>query len=90
MWRATRFGMDGKLIDLERVSEVSAAAELERILSWTAPFRAEQRMEPAFPELNGAQRQRAAADAGEDLRTIYTRVVDETRRTYAPSEVSAP
>ena len=90
MWRATRFGMDGKLIDLERVTEVSAAAELERILNWTAPVRAEQRIEPAFPELNGAQRQRAAADAGEDLRTIYARVVDETRRTYAPSEVPAP
>src|SRR4051812_1817608 len=61
MWRATRFGMDGKLIDLERVAEVSAVAELERILGWTAPVRAEQRIEPAFPELNGAQRQRAAA-----------------------------
>ena len=89
MWRATRFGMDGRLIDLDRSLEVSAAAELERLLAWTAPVRAEQRIDIGSPGPNGAQRQRAAIETGDDLRTIYARTVDETRRTYAPTEVPA-
>jgi carboxylate-amine ligase len=89
MWRAIRFGMDGRLIDLDRAVEISAADEIERLLAWTAPVRAEHRIDVAFPGPNGAQRQRAELQAGDDLRTIYARAVDETRRTYAPTEVSA-
>jgi carboxylate-amine ligase len=89
MWRAIRHGMDGRLIDLDRVAEISAAAEIERLLAWTAPVRGEQRIDVAVPGPNGAQRQRAELQGGDDLRTVYARAVDETRRTYAPTEVPA-
>ena len=59
MWRAIRFGLDGRLIDLERGEEYPARAAIERLAAWTAPVRAELGIEPPFPERNGAQRQRA-------------------------------
>ena len=64
MWRAIRFGLDGRLIDLERGEEYPAREAIERLAGWTAPVRAELGIEPAFPERNGAQRQRAMIEAG--------------------------
>jgi carboxylate-amine ligase len=58
MWRAIRYGLDGRLIDLERGEEYPAREAIERLAAWTAPVRAELGIEPAFPERNGAQRQR--------------------------------
>src|ERR671924_2387451 len=64
-WRAIRYGLDGKLIDLDRVEEYSAAALPDRLLAWTAPARAALGgVEPLLPEENGAQRQRRAVEAG--------------------------
>jgi carboxylate-amine ligase len=39
-WRAIRYGLDGKLIDLPRREEFPAAGVAERLLAWTAPARA--------------------------------------------------
>ena len=49
MWRAIRFGMDGKLIDFELEREYPARAALERLILWTAPMRAELSIDPVFP-----------------------------------------
>jgi carboxylate-amine ligase len=87
MWRAIRFGLDGKLIDLERRTEYPAATALERLLAWTAPVRAELGIEISLPERNGAQRQRAMIESGAAPREIYAAIVAQTRETYAP-EVS--
>jgi carboxylate-amine ligase len=89
-WRAIRFGLDGRLIDLDRAEEFPAAESADRLLAWTAPVRSELGIEPAFPEQNGTQRQRAMTEAGATLHEAYGAVVEETRRTYAPStEVEA-
>ena len=68
MWRAIRFGLDGSLIDLERGEEYPARAAIERLAAWTAPVRAELGIEPAFPERNGAQRQRETDRGGRHAR----------------------
>ncbi len=83
MWRAIRRGLDGPLIDLERAVEYPGQAALERLLSWTAPLRAELGIEVALPELNGAQRQRRMIDAGAGIAEVYAATVRETRETYA-------
>jgi len=83
LWRAIRYGMDGRLLDLEREEEVPAGAAVERLLEWTAPMRAELGIEAALPERNGAQRQRAAIAAGVPMREIYAGAVRETRETFA-------
>jgi carboxylate-amine ligase len=83
MWRAIRYGLDGKLIDVERGEEYPAREAIERLTAWSAPMRAELGLEPSFPEHNGAQRQRALIDAGHPLEEIFATLVKETQQTYA-------
>jgi carboxylate-amine ligase len=83
MWRAIRFGLDGSLIDFERAQEYPARAAIERLLAWTAPIRAELGIEPAFPERNGAQRQRRMIESGASREEVFAASVAETRQTYA-------
>ncbi|MDO8184854.1 YbdK family carboxylate-amine ligase [Conexibacter sp. JD483] len=88
MWRAIRRGLDGPLIDLERAVEYPAQAALERLLTWTAPLRAELGIEVALPELNGSQRQRRMIDAGAGIGEVYAATVRETRETYAQEVIA--
>jgi carboxylate-amine ligase len=44
--------------------------------------RAELGIDPVFPELNGAQRQRRAIAAGAPMDEVYAAAVAETRDTY--------
>jgi carboxylate-amine ligase len=87
LWRAIRHGLDGKLIDFGRGTEVEAAAEVERLVAWTEPARDALGLEVALPELNGAQRERRAYEGGESIESIYRAAVTETRRTYVPEGV---
>jgi len=84
-WRAIRHGLDGELLDLDRAEAYPAAEATDRLLSWSAPVRAELGIEVALPSLNGAQRQRRMTDTGVSLREAYAVVVAETRDTYATS-----
>jgi glutamate---cysteine ligase / carboxylate-amine ligase len=88
-WRAIRYGQDGALIDLDRGEEFPAAAAAERLLAWTAPVRGELALEPLFPVLNGAQRQRRAIEAGADMREVYAAAVRETQETYVQEAKAA-
>jgi glutamate---cysteine ligase / carboxylate-amine ligase len=81
-WRAIRHGLDGNLLDLDRGEEFPAAESVDRLLAWTAPVRAELGIEPAFPALNGAQRQRRAIEAGASMQEVYAASVRETSQTY--------
>ena len=84
MWRAIRFGMDGKLLDLARLEEIDARAALEALVAWTEPVRSEHGLgEPAFSEQNAAQRQRALIAQGLSPQEVYAASVRETQATYA-------
>lgn len=83
VWRAIRYGLDGKMVDLERAQEYPAAAVVDRLLQWTAPVRAELGIDVALPELNGAQRQRRQIEAGAAMEDVYAAAVRDTRETYA-------
>jgi carboxylate-amine ligase len=88
-WRAIRYGLDGTLIDLDRGDQFPAAAVLERLLQWTAPVRAEMGIEPSFPVLNGAQRQRRAIAAGATMQEVFAAAVRETSQTYVQEAKTA-
>jgi glutamate---cysteine ligase / carboxylate-amine ligase len=75
MWRAIRYGQDGRLIDLEAREEYPAAEALDRLKAWTGA-------DVALPELNGAQRQRRMIDAGASPYEVYAKCVEETRATH--------
>ena len=83
MWRAIRYGLDGRMIDLARAEEYPAAEIGERLLDWTAPVRAELGLEPALAAANGAQRQRRMIETGASMEDVYASVVRETRETYS-------
>jgi carboxylate-amine ligase len=87
MWRAIRYGLDGRLIDLERAREYPAREAIERLLAWTAPVRAELAIDPSFPERNGAQRQRQLIEAGATPEQVFAASVGETMESY-PEEVT--
>jgi glutamate---cysteine ligase / carboxylate-amine ligase len=89
LWRAIRYGLDGKLIDLERAEEYPAAAVGDRLLAWTAPARAAMGIEPPMGAENGAQRQRRAIEGGASMEEVFAAEVAETQRTYAAEGVSA-
>src|SRR3954454_21894487 len=84
MWRALRYGQDGRLLDLEApvVEEYPAAEAVERLKAWTG-------VDVALPELNGAQLQRRMIDAGHSPFAVFKVCVDETRATY-PAEEKVP
>jgi glutamate---cysteine ligase / carboxylate-amine ligase len=89
-WRAIRYGQDGTLLDLDRDGEpFPAAAATERLLQWTAPVRAELGIEPTFPTLNGAQRQRRAIEAGASMQEVFGAAVRETSQTYVQEAETA-
>ncbi|MGI8945855.1 MAG: carboxylate-amine ligase, partial [Thermoleophilaceae bacterium] len=87
LWRAIRHGLDGKLIDLERGEQFPAAAAGDRLLAWTAPARAALGIDSVLPSENGAQRQRRALAGGASIEQVYAAEVEQSRRTYAETEV---
>src|SRR3954454_6460671 len=82
-WRAIRWGLDGRMIDLDRREQYAAAALPDRLLAWTAPARASLGIDPVLPEENGAQRQRRALDAGASMEEVYAAEVALTQESYA-------
>lgn len=83
MWRAIRHGQDGELIDLAGGECYPGAEASERLLTWTEPVRVELALDPAFPERNGAQRQRRLIESGEPPEAVFAASVRETRQTYS-------
>jgi glutamate---cysteine ligase / carboxylate-amine ligase len=82
-WRAIRYGLDGRMIDLERGEEYAAAALGDRLLAWTAPARAALGIDITLASENGAQRQRRALEASGSLEGAYLAEVAATQRSYA-------
>src|SRR4051794_18159319 len=85
MWRALRYGQDGRLLDLEApvVEEYPASEAVDRLRAWTGA-------DIVFPVLNGAQRQRRAIDAGGTPFDVFKQCVEETRATYPAEEKAVP
>jgi carboxylate-amine ligase len=86
-WRAIRYGLEGRMIDLDRGEEFPAAALPDRLLAWTAPARAALAIDVDLPEENGARRQRRALAEGASLEQAFAAEVERTQRTYARERV---
>lgn len=87
LWRAIRYGMDGKMLDFRDRRELPTREVLESLIDWTGPARERLGIEVALPELNGAQRARQALADGASIEEIYRESVADTARTYAPEGV---
>jgi glutamate---cysteine ligase / carboxylate-amine ligase len=89
LWRAIRYGLDGKMLDLERIEEYPSAAIGDRLLTWTAPARAALGIEPALHAENGSQRQRRLLAGGATMQEVFAAEVETAGSTYANPEVRA-
>jgi carboxylate-amine ligase len=87
LWRAIRYGLEGRMIDLERKEELPAAAVPDRLLAWTAPARGLLGIDPALPGRNGASRQREAFEGGASMEEVFAAEVAATQSSYAGQEV---
>ncbi len=90
LWRAIRHGLDGEMIDFERRRTVPTRTVAEELLEWCAPARERLGVEVEIPDENGAQRARRRVAEGAPIEEIFRAAVQETRRTYAPAQVSVP
>jgi carboxylate-amine ligase len=88
MWRAIRYGLDGRLLDLEAaggggwdsIQEFPASEALDRLRAWSGA-------DLLLPEFNGAQRQRRMIDAGATPAEVYAACLRETQATYSEETV---
>jgi carboxylate-amine ligase len=87
-WRAVRYGLDGKMIDLDTAREFPAASLPERLLDWTAPARAALGIDATVRGENGTQRQRRALTAGSAIEDVFRAEVELTQSTYAAVETA--
>jgi carboxylate-amine ligase len=73
LWRATRYGLSGELIELSTGDVRPARAHLERLLEWVLPVAEELGCAShlAIPSANAAERQIARHAAGAGLEEIY-------------------
>lgn len=83
LWRAIRFGREGRMIDFGRGEEIETVQAIERLLRWTEPAREALGIEAPPGGPNGAERARAALAEGRSIRQIYAETVEETRATFA-------
>lgn len=79
LWRAIRYGLEGKMIDFVRGEEYPAAAIVERLLEWTAPMRGELGIEPEF----AAQSPVAELRSHASMQAAFAASVELTAATYA-------
>jgi glutamate---cysteine ligase / carboxylate-amine ligase len=87
LWRAIRYGTEGKMIDFDAREEVPTKAAIQRLYEWTTPARAAVGIAAEMPEANGAVRARRALEAQATIADVYRQSVEETRRTYVPEGV---
>jgi carboxylate-amine ligase len=87
-WRAIRYGLDGKMIDLDRFEEYPAAALPERLFEWTAPARSALGIDVPLLAESGAQRQRRELARTESIADVFRSELDLTQRTYAAVETA--
>jgi carboxylate-amine ligase len=83
MWRAIRYGLEGRFIDLARGCEYPAPEAIDRLLDWTAPVRGELGIVPELSEHGGAQRQRQMLRSGVSMQEVFAATVRESAESYA-------
>ena len=95
-WRASRYGLDGKLIDFGRKCEVETRSLIHEILEFIAPeadelgSQAEMRhIEKILREGTGADRQLAVWERTQDMKAVVDQIVAETYEGLEVAEATA-
>jgi len=88
LWRAIRYGLDGKLVDFAARREEPAGDAIRRLVERAAPYADETAVAPHLADVerllregNGAQRQARALQKGPTLEEVYAETVARARAT---------
>ena len=81
LWRATRYGLTGTLVDFERGEVVPARARIESLIEWVRPVAGEIGAAPflAIPEANSAEHQYARLEQLGSHRDVFAELVRRPR-----------
>jgi glutamate---cysteine ligase / carboxylate-amine ligase len=81
LWRATRHGLSGELIDFKRGAPVPARARIESLIEWVEPVAGEVGAAPylAVPDANAAERQYERVTELGSHREVFAELVRRPR-----------
>jgi carboxylate-amine ligase len=82
LWRAIRYGTEGKLVDFRAGREVETSRALDEMLSWSTEARDGLGIEVDLPELNGARRARQLLASGSTVPEVYRQFTDEAEGSF--------
>lgn len=82
LWRAIRFGMEGRMIDFRERREIEAREALEGLLERTSEARDSLGIEVELAGTDGASQSRRMLEDAHDLREVFRSLVEETERTF--------
>src|SRR6059058_6091715 len=95
-WRASRYGLDGKMIDFGRKCEKDERELLHEMLEFIAPEIEElgnedeiAHIEKIMREGTGADRQLAVWERTHDIKAVVDHIVDETYQGLTEVELAA-
>jgi glutamate---cysteine ligase / carboxylate-amine ligase len=94
-WRASRYGIDGKLIDFGREAEVETRSLLNELIEFISTeivelgsVREMEHIERIMREGTGADRQLATWERTHDMKALVDQIVAETYEGLAPAETA--
>src|ERR1700732_3532041 len=94
-WRASRYGIDGKMIDFGRKCEVDERELLHEMLAFIAPEvdelgsqREIAHIEKIMREGTGADRQLAVWERTGDIKAVVDHIIDETYQDLIPTRAN--
>ena len=86
LWRALRYGIEGDLIDLDRLEEHSTPQAIEALLEWSEPVHDQLGLEPFLASIpgtlhngNGAMRTIRRMKTLRDVAAVHAELVERTR-----------
>jgi len=82
LWRAIRYGTEGRLIDFRGGREVETSRALDEMLAWTTEARDGLGIGVDLPDLNGARRAREMLEAGGTIAEVYRHFTLEAERSF--------
>jgi glutamate---cysteine ligase / carboxylate-amine ligase len=90
LWRAIRYGLDGKMVDFEHERELPTPDAVRGLVELAAPHAAGLGLQPHLDDVermlregNGAQRQAAAHQEGRPIEDVFAEVVAQTAQAAA-------
>lgn len=89
LWRAIRFGLEGRMVDFRQGREVETRQALDDLLARTSEARDGLGIEVEPPEVDGATSSRRLLADGLDLRQAFGEQVEETWATFGHGAAEA-